>query len=93
MQSSPVNPSIFAYSPNNRPNIPPPSPQSSQWDSFWNPFSSLDYYGYPAQSSLDRTGTDDEIRGLRKVREEEGIPDLEEDETEQEEFAIKRNVA
>ena len=53
----------------------------------------MDYYGYPTQSSLDWTGTDDEIRGLRKVREEEGIPDLEEDETEQEEFAIKRNVA
>ncbi|KAG4929652.1 hypothetical protein AAZX31_17G058600 [Glycine max] len=91
MQSSPVNPSI--YSPHNRPNIPPPSPRSSQWDSFWNPFSSLDYYGYPTQSSLDWTGTDDEIRGLRKVREEEGIPDLEEDETEQEEFAVKKNVA
>ncbi|RDX76202.1 Nitrate regulatory gene2 protein, partial [Mucuna pruriens] len=93
MQSSPVNPSIFAYSPNNRPNIPPPSPQSSQWDSFWNPFLSLDYYGYPTRSSLDRTGMDDEIRGLRQVREEEGIPDLEEDETEQEDFVVKTNVA
>ncbi|TKY54541.1 serine carboxypeptidase 2 [Spatholobus suberectus] len=93
MQSSPMNPSIFAYSPNNRPNIPPPSPQSSQWDSFWNPFSSLDYYGYPTRSSLDQTGMDDETRGLRQVREEEGIPDLEEDETEQEDFVEKRNVA
>ncbi|KAL2340322.1 hypothetical protein Fmac_008262 [Flemingia macrophylla] len=93
MQSSPVNPSIFAYSPNNRPNIPPPSPQASQWDFFWNPFSSLDSYGYPARSSLDHTAMDDEYRGLRQVREEEGIPDLEEDETEQEDYAGKRNVA
>ncbi|XP_009102233.2 protein ALTERED PHOSPHATE STARVATION RESPONSE 1 [Brassica rapa] len=66
-------------------NIPPPSPQNSQWDFFWNPFSSLDYYGY--NNSYDRGsvdnnrsgGMDDEIRGLRRVREEEGIPDLEED--------------
>ncbi|KAL2338671.1 hypothetical protein Fmac_013117 [Flemingia macrophylla] len=88
MQSPPMNPSIFAFSPNNRPNIPPPSPQSSQWESFWNPFLSLDYYGYPRSSP----GMDDEIRGLRQVREEEGIPDLEEDESEQG-FVVKRNVA
>lgn len=62
------------------PQFPPPSPQNSQWDFFWNPFSSLDYYGYPAQNSLDHTiPMDDEIRGLRRVREEEGIPDLEEE--------------
>lgn len=63
-------------------NIPPPSPQNSQWDFFWNPFSSLDYYGYSYdRGSVDnRSGMDDEIRGLRRVREEEGIPDLEEDE-------------
>ncbi|XP_009112579.1 protein ALTERED PHOSPHATE STARVATION RESPONSE 1 isoform X2 [Brassica rapa] len=65
-------------------NIPPPSPQNSQWDFFWNPFSSLDYYGYNSNydrgSVETRSGTvDDEIRGLRRVREEEGIPDLEED--------------
>ncbi|XP_020225639.1 nitrate regulatory gene2 protein [Cajanus cajan] len=89
MQSSPMNPSVFAYSPNNRPNIPPPSPQSSQWESFWNPFSSLDYYGYPRRNP----GMDDEIREMMQVREEEGIPDLEEDETEQEGFVVKRNVA
>jgi len=86
MQSSPMNSSIFAYSPNNRPNIPPASPQSSLWESFWNPFSSLDYYGYPNQSSFDQTG-------MRQVREEEGIPDLEEDGTEQEDFVEKGNVA
>ncbi|XP_027339379.1 nitrate regulatory gene2 protein-like [Abrus precatorius] len=93
MQSSPANPSIFAYSPNNRPNIPPSSPQASQWDFFWNPFSSLDYYGYPARSSLEHAAMDDEYKGLRQVREEEGIPDLEEDETEQEYYVGKRNVA
>ncbi|KAE9591229.1 hypothetical protein Lal_00042533 [Lupinus albus] len=87
MQSPPMNPSIFSYSPNNRPNIPPtPSPQTSQWDFFWNPFSSLDYYGYPTTSSLD------EYQGLRQVREEEGIPELEEDETELEDYVGRRNV-
>ncbi|PPS07770.1 hypothetical protein GOBAR_AA12874 [Gossypium barbadense] len=90
MQSSPMNnSSFFTYSPNNRPNIPPPSPQSSQWDFFWNPFSSLDYYGYPNRSSLDQAVMDDDVRGLRQVREEEGIPDLEEDETEHEESENK----
>ncbi|CAB4262147.1 unnamed protein product [Prunus armeniaca] len=93
MQSSPMNSSFFSYSPNNRPNIPPPSPQNSQWDFFWNPFSSLDYYGYPTRSGLDQTVMDDEIRGLRQVREEEGIPDLEEVETEQEECDNEANVA
>lgn len=83
MQSPPLISSFFNYSPNNRPNFPPPSPQTSQWDFFWNPFSSLDYYGYPTRSSLDQTVLDDEINGLRQVREEEGIPELEE-ETEQE---------
>jgi hypothetical protein len=93
MQSPPMNPSIFPYSPPNvRSNIPPPSPQNAQWDFFWNPFSSFDYYGYPSRSSLDQTGIDDEYRELRQVREEEGIPDLEEDETEQEDYVRKRNV-
>ncbi|GAU42083.1 hypothetical protein TSUD_200710 [Trifolium subterraneum] len=87
MQSSPMNASIFAYSPNNRPVIPPPSPQ---WDSFWNPFTSLDYYGYPNGSSLDQILMDDENRELRHVREEEGIPDLEQEE---EGFVAKKNVA
>lgn len=91
MQSPPVYSSFFSYSPNNRPNIPPPSPQTSQWDGFWNPFSSLDYYGYPSRSSLDQMVMDDDTRGLRQVREEEGIPDLE-DETEQEELYNKVNA-
>jgi hypothetical protein len=91
MQSSPMSSSFFSYSPNNRPNIPPPSPQTSQWDFFWNPFSSLDYYGYAARNSLDQTAMDDDIGGIRQVREEEGIPELEE-ETEQEESDNKVNV-
>ncbi|GAV63074.1 DUF632 domain-containing protein/DUF630 domain-containing protein [Cephalotus follicularis] len=90
MQPSSMNSSFFSYSPDNRSNIPPPSPQNSQWDFFWNPFSSLDNYGYPTQSSLDQAVMEDDIRGLRQVREEEGIPDLEEDETEHEE--IEDNV-
>ncbi|XP_050372366.1 protein ROLLING AND ERECT LEAF 2-like [Argentina anserina] len=92
MQSSPmISSSFFSYSPNNRPSIPPPSPQHSQWDFFWNPFSSLDY-GYPTRTSMDQTVMDDEIRGLRQVREEEGIPDLEEIETEQEDCCDERNI-
>ncbi|KAF6141785.1 hypothetical protein GIB67_027963 [Kingdonia uniflora] len=69
-------------SPNNGPSLPPSSPpKNSQWDFFWNPFTSLDSYGYPTRSSLDETIIDnDDIIGLRQVREEEGIPDLEEDE-------------
>lgn len=74
--------SIFNYS---RPSMPPPSPQrSSQWDFFWNPFSSLDYYGYPTRHNDHQSHVlDDDINGLQQVREEEGIPELEE-ETEQE---------
>ncbi|EYU38760.1 hypothetical protein MIMGU_mgv1a001690mg [Erythranthe guttata] len=89
MQSSPMNSSFFQYSPNNRPSFPPPSPQASQWDFFWNPFSSLDYYGYPTRTSLDQTMMDDDNDGLQQVREEEGIPDLEE-ETEHEEVDVRR---
>lgn len=73
METSQMN-SSFYPSPNNRPAYPPPSPQNSQWDSFWNPFSSLDTYGYPS-----RITSDDEMARLRRVREEEGIPELEED--------------
>lgn len=81
MQTPPMNSSFFHYSPENRPNLPPPSPQSSQWgDFFWNPFSSLDYYGYTTRNSLEQTTlVDDDVAGLRQVREEEGIPELEEE--------------
>lgn len=92
MQSPQMNSSYYpqSYSQYNRPEIPPPSPQNpSQWDFFWNPFSSLDYYGYPVRSSLEQSIVDDDIAGLRQVREEEGIPDLEE-ETEHEEIDVGR---
>ena len=95
MQSSPMHSSsFFSYTPNNRPNLAPPSPQTSQWDFFWNPFSTFDYYGcgYADHGSLDQPTMDDEIMGIRQVREEEGIPDLEE-ETEQEETERKINTS
>ncbi|XP_047309200.1 nitrate regulatory gene2 protein-like [Impatiens glandulifera] len=86
--------SSFPYSPNydSRPNNnyqPPPSPRNSQWDFFWNPFSSFDYYGYPNRNGHDRPILDDDVAGLRQVREEEGIPDLEE-ETEHEDSDIDK---
>lgn len=92
MQSSPVNSSFFSHTPNNRPNLPPSSPQTSPWDFFWNPFTSLDYYGYPNGSSIDQNIIDDDdINRMRQLREEEGIPDLEEDEAEYEETNGKVN--
>ncbi|KAK8937366.1 hypothetical protein KSP39_PZI011820 [Platanthera zijinensis] len=53
---------------------------ASQWDHPWNPFPSLDSYGYPSWTSIDRIidDDDDDIAKLRKIREEEGIPELEE---------------
>lgn len=78
--------SFFGMNMNNSPNIPPPSPQNSQWDFFWNPFSSLDYYGYNYDN---RKGMEDEVR---RVREEEGIPDLEEEEDESPRFQDHHNV-
>ncbi|CAA0843050.1 Protein of unknown function (DUF630 and DUF632 [Striga hermonthica] len=92
VQTNPMGSSFFEYSPNNGPNYYPPAPpqhspraSSSQWEFFWNPFSSLDYYGYPTTTGLDQSMMlDDESDGIRQVREEEGIPDLEE-ETEHEE--------
>ncbi|ONK79419.1 uncharacterized protein A4U43_C01F6160 [Asparagus officinalis] len=78
MESSQVSPSFYP-SPYHRPNYPPPSPQNSQWDLFWNPFSSMDTYGYPSRLTIE-----DEMARLRQVREEEGIPDLEEDDGEEE---------
>ncbi|GLT73068.1 hypothetical protein SLA2020_449500 [Shorea laevis] len=75
MQSSPMSSSFFSYSPNNRPNIPPPSPPTSQWDFFWNPFSSLDYYGH------DQTAMDDDIREDIVEGIDEGEDEDEEEET------------
>ncbi|KAJ6819034.1 uncharacterized protein M6B38_405055 [Iris pallida] len=74
----PMNPSFFPPPYYSRPNYPPQSPQNSQYDFFWNPFSSLDTYGYPS-----RMTSDDELARLRQVREEEGIPELEEVEEEE----------
>lgn len=61
---------------------PPPSPQNSQWDFFWNPFTSLENnytYPNPSYSGYDRIISDDDVAGLQRVREQEGIPELEED--------------
>ncbi|XP_074280876.1 nitrate regulatory gene2 protein-like isoform X2 [Silene latifolia] len=90
MESPQINSSNYSNSSYNRPNVAPPSPQNSQWDFFWNPFSSLDYYGYPTRSSLEQPFVDDDPAGLRQVREEEGIPELEE-ESEQEEIIVRRH--
>ncbi|XP_048637097.1 protein ALTERED PHOSPHATE STARVATION RESPONSE 1 [Brassica napus] len=78
--------SFLGMNMNNSPNIPPPSPHNSQWDFFWNPFSSLDYYGYNYDN---RRGMEDEVR---RVREEEGIPDLEEDESSPRWFQDHHNI-
>ncbi|CAN4084490.1 unnamed protein product [Withania somnifera] len=74
IQSSPMNSSFFQYSPNNRPNLPPPSPQTSQWD----------FFGIHFLHLIIMAILDDDNDGLRQVREQEGIPELEE-ETEVEE--------
>ncbi|XP_031108218.1 nitrate regulatory gene2 protein-like [Ipomoea triloba] len=76
MHSVPISSSFYQSSPNNMPNFPSPSPQNSQWDSFWDPFSSLDYYGYPVTTSLDQTILDDG-NGITQVQKEEAAPDLE----------------
>ncbi|CAN6452666.1 unnamed protein product [Victoria cruziana] len=69
--------SSFFGSPYNKRGPPPLSPpRSSQWDFFWNPFSSLESHMYPPNNSFCGMFEDD-IRGIDKVREEEGIPDLE----------------
>ncbi|KZV49010.1 hypothetical protein F511_09606 [Dorcoceras hygrometricum] len=78
-QSSPVNSSSFRYSPNNRSNYYPPLSQASQWDFFWNPFSSLDYHGYPTKNSFGQANVDGENEKLWQVLEDEGIPELEEE--------------
>ncbi|CAM8925601.1 unnamed protein product [Rhodiola kirilowii] len=83
-QAQPSSSAFFCSPPNERQNMPPPSPQASQWDFFWNPFSSLDYDYYQPSGGYDddddpRVFDDDDVTGLRKVREEEGIPELEEE--------------
>ncbi|CAL9211781.1 protein ROLLING AND ERECT LEAF 2-like [Musa acuminata AAA Group] len=90
-QSTPLNSSFFS-STYDRPSYPPASPRNSQWDSFWNPFSSLDTYGYAYQGSFDQVINDDDIAGLRQVREEEGIPELEEEGTRGEEECVQPEI-
>ncbi|KAL5222692.1 hypothetical protein ABZP36_027405 [Zizania latifolia] len=87
--ASPQEPSrTSCYSSYDRPSYPSPSPQdqeSSQWDFFWNPFSSLDNFAYPRpRPSYDNVVTDDELARLQQVREEEGIPELEEEDDDDE---------
>ncbi|KAM0834822.1 hypothetical protein ACQ4PT_063337 [Festuca glaucescens] len=94
--ASPQEPMRTSYhASHDRPNYPPQSPQepeSSQWDSFWNPFSSLDSYPYPRpRSGYDNVVTDDELARLQRVREEEGIPELEEEDDECQEHAQMHN--
>ncbi|XP_020572618.1 uncharacterized protein LOC110019330 isoform X2 [Phalaenopsis equestris] len=48
-----------------------------QWDQLWNPFLSLDSYGYPSSFGRIIDDDDDDVDGLRQIREEEGIPELE----------------
>lgn len=66
-------------SPYARPGYPPASPQASQMDFFWNPFSSLKSYGYPYGNNSEDVLLDDDSDQLRKVRQQEGIPELEEE--------------
>jgi hypothetical protein len=54
------------YASYDRPSYPPPSPQEQEWP----------------QSSYDNVVTDDELARLQQVREEEGIPELEEEDDE-----------
>nr|GMD25732.1 nitrate regulatory gene2 protein-like [Ipomoea batatas] len=75
MHSVPISSSFYQSSPNNMPNFPSPSPQNSQWDSFWDPFSSLDYYGYPVTTSLDQTILDDDEVVVEDVNDGEKIDD------------------
>ncbi|CAL9194969.1 unnamed protein product [Musa hybrid cultivar] len=64
----------FLSSPYERLRHPPASPQASQLDFFWNPFSS---YGYAYGNCLDEVLLDGNTHGQRKVWEDEGVPELE----------------
>lgn len=69
------------YNNNNSDYLPSASspPRASTWD-FFNPFLSLDNpYPYHDQRRLSQVYEEDEIRIMKKVREDEGIPDLEEE--------------
>ncbi|GLJ52185.1 hypothetical protein SUGI_1110100 [Cryptomeria japonica] len=55
---------------------PPPQPSGNPWD-FFNPFASLDDHYYPADHREISHSPERELIDLENVREEEGIPDLE----------------
>ncbi|WOK98309.1 hypothetical protein Cni_G07019 [Canna indica] len=82
--------SSFFSSPYTRPRHPPASPQASQLDFFWNPFSSLNTYPYG--SGPEEVLFDYDTDRLRKVRQEEGIPELEEEDDEDNDEAGIRKV-
>ncbi|XP_074578443.1 nitrate regulatory gene2 protein-like [Curcuma longa] len=76
-------------SPYARPRYPPASPQASQMDSFWNPFSPLNTYGYPYGSNSEDVLLDEDSDQLRKVRQREGIPELEEEDDDEDREEIQ----
>ena len=53
-----------------------PPTENPNWDFFWNPFSSESY-------GLSYRNVEEDAAGLRQIREEEGIPELEEEEEEE----------
>ncbi|RZR74366.1 hypothetical protein BHM03_00035899 [Ensete ventricosum] len=82
---APTTDSSFFSSSYARPKYPPASPQASQLDFFWNPFSSLNSELYAYGNSSEEVLLDDDADRLRKVRQEEGIPELEEEEEDDDE--------
>lgn len=94
MRSMPTSPPM-ASSYNNQDFLSPlPSlPQDSTWD-FFNPFSSLSLdslYTYNGQRRLSQVFDEDDIREMNRVREEEGIPDLEEEDQQKSKNEGERN--
>ncbi|OIS99679.1 PREDICTED: uncharacterized protein LOC109231270 [Nicotiana attenuata] len=75
VSSPPLGPSRAAPSTSKPPPPPPSPPRSSPWD-FLNPFETFENNNYPTPYTPSRDS--------REVREEEGIPDLEEEDFEHE---------
>lgn len=86
---APASPPGPSYSPNHPP--PPPSPPRNQaWD-FFNPFIAVDMYPNYNQSRPSHA-SEGSSRDSSRVREEEGIPDLEdEDQGEDAKTQLQRN--
>ncbi|XP_065033747.1 protein ROLLING AND ERECT LEAF 2-like isoform X1 [Musa acuminata AAA Group] len=89
---APTTDSSFFSSSYARPKYPPASPQASQSDIFWNPFSSLNTDLYAYGNSSEDVLLDEDADRLRKVRQEEGIPDLEEEEDDDDDDEGIQNV-